>query len=209
MKAGIKFIEQPRSEDAMTYTPVQPPFPLDLDLDLQGHSKQQLSEYAAWFAKSIPGRVAELARTVKETPGYEAWMPDITPRSLDKLGDWLAEQVKSRKMTKEASLTPGGLPDGDTVLTSRTLSLLMDAAMYLSKVVLAEVPAARMTQVFRDRRDMDYGHVVIAGPGPVPMNPFHLLMVLASKFADGSESGAGLRKLFEFWKAYAGLVGKR
>ncbi len=82
----------------MPYSTVQPPF----TLKLRDMPKQELRRYYEWFMEVLPQRIEELARAVRETPGFESWQPDFTPASLDALGEWLVGQVETR------SRTPGG-----------------------------------------------------------------------------------------------------
>jgi len=62
--------------------------------------KKELRRYYQWFMDVLPERIKELAAAVRETPGFESWQPDFTPRSLDALGQWFAGQVETRSRTQ-------------------------------------------------------------------------------------------------------------
>jgi hypothetical protein len=85
----------------MSYATIQPPF----TLNLREMPKNELHRYFQWFMEALPERVNELAAAVKETRGFESWVPNYTPDSLDSLGEWFAGQVEARNRTQEEPQT--------------------------------------------------------------------------------------------------------
>jgi hypothetical protein len=82
----------------MAYREIHPSF----ELNLTEMPKKELRRYFQWFMDVLPERVSELAKAVRETPGFETWQPDLTPDSLDTLAEWFAGQAETRDRT------PGG-----------------------------------------------------------------------------------------------------
>lgn len=106
--------------------------------------KKDLKEYFVWFQNILPQRLNELTNAVQQTPGFEVWHADLTPASLDRLGDWFAAQVETRPRTdaeireiRDQSPYPIDIPAED--LTNRTFSLAMDVGMYVSQVFLTHI----------------------------------------------------------------------
>lgn len=182
----------------MNYSTIQPPFTLRF-FDM---TKEELIAYAVWFHDSVPGRIAELTSTVKGTPGYERWEPNLTPESLEGLGRWFESQVETRKRSDEemeamrAKLTfPIDIPDDQ--LMNRTFSLVMDVGMYFGQVVLKNLPGTRWDQSLRNKRFADYGQPVIMGFGTVPLNPVRVIVTNAYKAA--KKERVDLRRLYDTW----------
>ena len=74
------------------YQLVSPPF----TLRFASMSKEELVDYFEWFLGALPGRIEELAKIVRASPGFSDWSPDDRPDSLDALGRWFASQVETR-----------------------------------------------------------------------------------------------------------------
>lgn len=184
----------------MPYTTIQPPF----TLRFREMSKQELKDYSRWFFEVFPERINELAEAVKQTPGFESWRPDLTPASLDVLGDWFATQVETRQRTQTERMA---LASGSTYsidipneeLTNRTFSLAMDVSMYLSQVLVKNHPALQWEQPFGNKKYVDYGQPVLVGFGVVPFNPVRMLVTLAYGIASGKQSGTSMRELYTIW----------
>jgi hypothetical protein len=166
--------------------------------------KKELLRYYQWFMDVLPQRVSELAKVVKETPGFENWQPDYTPASLDTLGEWFARQVETRNRTqeelqaiKERLVFPMQVPTDE--LTDRTFSLAMDIGMYFSQVLLRNYPSLKWEQPLDDKRFADYGQPLLAGFGPVSLNPVRIAHAFAHGLADKSYSRKRLREVYEYW----------
>lgn len=191
----------------MTYQIIQPPF----TLKFQEMPKQELKDYFAWFQGVVPERLNILTRNVQQTPGFEAWQPDLTPASLDLLGSWFAAQAETRSRTEgeiqeieDRLLFP--IEVSDKELTNRTFSLAIDIGMYLSQVFLENHRTLQWDQLFSKKKDVDYGQPVLVGFGQVPFNPVRMMVTLAYGLVDKSKTGKRLRDLYDIW---ANMVGVR
>jgi hypothetical protein len=184
----------------MTYATIQPPF----TLNFTEMSKKELKDYFAWFQNILPQRVGELTNAVKQTPGFETWEADLTPASLDRLGEWFAMQVETRLRTeydiqeiKDRSSIPIEIPIEE--LTNRTFSLAMDVGAYCSQVFLINYPTLRWDQQFGSKEDVDFGQPVLVGFGPVTFNPVRVVVTLAYGVVSKAKSGASLRGIYDVW----------
>ncbi len=189
----------------MRYSIIQCPFALHV----KEMSKKELRAYFRWFMEMIPIRTNVLAEAVFRTPGYESWKPDFNPDSLGPLGDWFFAHVETRPRTKEEIQRIQGrlrfpVPISDWDLTDQTFSLAIDIGMYLGQVFLHNDSSLRWGQVFGGKRFIDYGQPVIVEFVFGPCNPVRLMKVLASSFADRSETGGGLREIYDIWSSKVG-----
>src|SRR5258707_9408155 len=154
-----------RRELGMTaaYSMIEPPF----TLKFSEMSRKELRDYFKWFQDVIPQRIGVLSNAVKDSPGFEDWRPDYTPTSLNALGNWFATEVHTRPRTQDErnqiARSPFSSEMSDWELTTRTISLAMDVAMYLSEVLLRNHPALHWDQEFGSKRYIDYGKPVLAG----------------------------------------------
>jgi hypothetical protein len=184
----------------MSYAIIQPPF----TLKFREMSKKELKDYFDWFQKILPQRLDELTKAVREVPGFDGWQPDLSPASLELLGDWFASQVEIRPRTQDEieeiesrSVHPIEIPSEE--LTNRTFSLAMDIGMYLSQVFLTCYPSLRWEQPFGSKRFVDYGQPVLAGFGAAPFNPVYMMVTFAYGVASKKKSGKGLREIYDIW----------
>ena len=143
----------------------------------------------------------ELTREAHNT-GCRAWEPNLTPESLQPLGEWFDGQVETRKKTSEeveqtrSSLTfPMDIPDEE--LTTRTFSLAMDIGIYFAQVLLKNLPGTAWDQPLKNKRFADYGQPVILGFGKVPLNPIRVIVTTAHGIA--RKKRAQLQELYETW----------
>jgi hypothetical protein len=194
----------------MAYNLIQPPF----TLEFFKMSKPELKEYFDWFIASIPERIAELEKAVTEMPGYRTWKADYTPESLNKLGEWFVTQVEVRPRTAEEKLEElksmkfpfvGDIPNEQ--LNERTISLVIDIAMYLAKTFQAKYGHIEWHQRLENKKFIDYGQPLLKGFGPVSLNPVGVMLTLAITIAHRETSGQGLREVYDIWskKARAGM----
>jgi len=187
----------------MSYAIIQPPF----TLKFREMSNKELKDYFDWFQKVLPQRLDELTRAMRQVSGFDGWQPDLTPASLDLLGDWFASQVGMRSRTHDEveeiasrSVYPIEIPGEE--LTNRTFSLAMDIGMYLSQVFLKNHPGLRWEQPFGNKKFVDYGQPVLAGFGAVPFNPVRMLVTFAYGVASKKEGGQGLREIYDIWSKF-------
>lgn len=171
-------------------------------------SKRELVDYREWFLDILPVRIPILEEAVRTTPGFERWCANENPESLDTLGEWLATQVETVARTSEElmqmrekmqSQFRNILPIEDWELSNRTYSMAMDCGMYLGQVMLRAHPARlRWDQDLRDKRDADYGQVLIVGTGVVSMNTVRFLVGMAKNFVRKTGK-RNLRATYELW----------
>lgn len=193
------------------YKIIAPPF----TLRFKEMNKQELVAYNKWFLGQIPERIETLTAAVRCTPGFQDWQADYTPESLDRLGEWFAKQVETRKQTEEekqeiydrAPTWFRTVEISDWELTNRTFSLAMDIGMYLALVFLKNVPGLTWFHTTKGSKNwVDYGQPVLEGfkrfKGDV-FNPVRMMVTLAYGLARGSRSSGGLRELYEIWKKFA------
>lgn len=169
-----------------------------------GAPTDELLRYRAWFLEIIPARVRELERVVRQSPGFEGWRADGTPASLPSLGEWFAGQVETRPITEDErkamkKAVPYAVELPSTELTHRTLSLVVDIAIYFSQVLMRNVPGLRWDQDLKDKRRADYGRLVLVGTGRVPLNPVTIVMTLAYGLAAKGQTGQRLAELYTIW----------
>ncbi|MEZ4400847.1 MAG: hypothetical protein R3B06_12555 [Kofleriaceae bacterium] len=181
-----------RSRSLASYAFLRPPFTLQFPY----MTEDKLRAYAAWFHDVTPARIAELARAIQRTPGFEGWQPDRSPSSLEGLGQWLQAQA-------EADDPGGEVADaGDAALAdelvNRTLFLGMDLGMYVAEVVLRNLLCIRWHQVFWDEQCADYGQPVLIGPGMAPINPVRLMAIQAYRAI--RRQPIDLRGLYDDWE---------
>jgi hypothetical protein len=184
----------------MPYALIKPPF----QLRFREMPRKELERYYRWFMEVMPQRVKELSKAVKDTPGFEAWAPDHSPASLDKLGDWFAGQVETRNRAKEevqaieSRLTfPMEIPGEE--LTDRTFSLAMDIGMYFSQVLLKSYPSLKWQQALGSKKFVDYGQPVLVGFGPVSLNSVRITVTFAYGLASKDNTGKRLREIYDYW----------
>jgi hypothetical protein len=192
--------------DRSIYRAIQPPF----NLNFYEMSKNELKAYFKWFQDITPERIAELASAVKSSPGFENWKPDLSPDSLNALGDWFATQIEVRARTQEEidtfnAQTTYPIERSDRELTNRTISFAMDIGMYLSQVFLRNHPSLKWEQLFGSKRFIDYGQPVLSGfAEKAQLNPVSIIVTLAYGLLKGNRTGRRLRELYDIWSKSIG-----
>jgi hypothetical protein len=207
----------------LPYVLIQPP----LRMAIRELPKKELKEYFKWFLEVIPGRTAELGKAVQETPGFEAWEPDLTPESLEPLGKWFEGQVERRPRTPEeiekieqkikAGLGSKPMPIvvSDKELTYRTLSLAMDVGMYFCQVLQKNVPGLRWEQPLGSKNFIDYGQPVLMGfkSSLAPFNGPRMIQGLAYGIAGqkvydvlNAETARRIRDIYDRWSSDERIV---
>lgn len=188
----------------MNYPIIQPPF----TLVFREMSKKELKDYNMWFHEVMPERIQILLLAIKSAVGYEDWMPDCSPESLEVLGDWFLTQVEIRPRTQKEideiqnrSQFAINVPDEE--LTNKTFSLAMDIGMYVSQVFLRHHPSLKWSQPFGNNKAVDYGQPVLVSFGAAPFNPVRMMVTLAYGFASGAKTGKSLREIYNIWSNLA------
>ena len=182
------------------YQNIQPPF----TLKFRGMPKKELKNYARWFHEVTPLRIEELTKAVKGTVGFESWSPDLSPGSLDGLGEWFATQVQTRSRSQEELQeieSRSGFPIAveDWELTNRTFSAAVDIGMYLGQVFVRNHPSLRWDQPFGSKNFADYGQPVLVEFSYAPLNCVHIAITMAYGLASKSATGKRLKELYEIW----------
>lgn len=170
-------------------------------------SKVEANNYFNWFLDQIPVRINVLEQAVQFTPGYEDWRADYTSESLGKLGKWFYERVETRQRTEGEKVDIyGKAPDWfrnvevqDWELTNRSFSLAMDIGMYLSQVLVKNLPDLQWMLVEKPKNDMDFQQPVLKGTGRLVFNPVSTMVTLAYGFARNNKSPDRLREIYDIW----------
>jgi hypothetical protein len=190
------------------YKIISPPF----TLNFKRMSPKELKAYYEWYLSLLPERINMLSNTVQSTSRYEKWAADLSPASLDTLGKWFSENIRTRKRSgaekeERYSHSPAWFRKvdiGDFELTNQTFSLAIDIGMYLSQVFVKNIVGLKWLHAVKARKDdVHYGQPVIAGFGHLYFNPVHMLVTLAYGLQDNTYDSRGLRELYEIWKKLA------
>ena len=185
------------------YQLVSPPF----SMCFSDMSQLELREFYHWYISIIPQRIQVLAEAVKMTSGYENWEADFSPDSLEPLGRWFAQTLKTRPRTREEkeeiyAYAPDWFKHvrvGDETLTTQTLSLAFDMGMYVGQVFLTNHPRLKWFHELRRKDDINYGYPVIAGfMKGICFNPTQMLRVYARKLMH-PENQSSLKDLYKIW----------
>ena len=64
-------------------------------MPIEQMNKEQLKDYATWYASVLPARIKILTAEIQSTPNYEKWKADFSPTSLDGLGLWFYGRIKN------------------------------------------------------------------------------------------------------------------
>lgn len=167
-------------------------------------TRDEAQAHFAWFIEQIPARIAILEAAVQATPGYDSWKADGKPESLVLLGKWFCQKILFAD--PDSPPAPVVLPEGvapakaaGRELTAETVSIVMDVAMYLSRILLQSVPGLKWKLGAGSKWDVNYQQVVIVGKGPLPFNPFHIILVYAYGVMDRTWGPNRLRELYTIW----------
>jgi hypothetical protein len=187
----------------MKYEIIRPPF----ILEFRTMSQREASEYYGWFIEQIPIRIRILEQVVQSVPSYQSWQADGTPESLDKLGHWFSQQVRTRKKTekekeeiyRKAPSWFRNVETGDWELTDQTLSLAIDIGMYFGYIIKKNVPGLEWILIKKPRNDADFQQPVLAGKSKLVLNPVRIVVTYAYSLADISQGPGRLRELYNTW----------
>lgn len=191
----------------MSYKPIDPPIGLNLrSTHFRDMTKSELKLYHDWFLHAISDRVQELARAVRSDLQFYDWRPDETVGSLKPLATWIAKNVQTRPRTEEEMEQVRAHTQPhlhflilDREITPRTSSIAFDFGIYLGLVAKRQFSQLHWRQVVKDRRDADFGHMVLDGLGPVPYNPILIADVIISGIARGTKTSDDVLSGFDFW----------
>jgi hypothetical protein len=190
------------------YSVIAPPY----ILIFSDMSKKELDKYFNWYLEQIPIRIAILEKAIKGTSGFEDWKMDYSPESLDKLGEWFAKQVETKERAQEKikemkaclAWPASELPVPKYELTNKTFSLAIDIGMYISQVMLKNIPGLKWEHnIEGSKKWIDYGQPGLSGFGKIFFNPTRIILTFAYGLIEKTFKGNRLRELYEIWKKYA------
>jgi hypothetical protein len=181
-------------------------------------TRKEAKTYYNWFIALIPERIALLEQAVRSSYGkeYRTWSADMTPTSLDLLGQWFTEHMTTRpfserdrrkvfeSLNKDVPPKYWGIFDQpEYVLTMETHSLIVDVGMYLGEVFRTRYSQVQWQLYTRGKYWHSYHEPVLSGFGKKEVcNPVDLVHVLALKIVQNQAQPSGLRELFDYWSFY-------
>ena len=171
----------------------------------------QAQRFYDWFVGEIPSRVAELERAVRANPGLASWAADLTPGSLDSLGEWFARTVTTRPVFpgENGAIYQTGPEWFRSVkleewnLTDETFSLCYDIGMYLGRVMEENLPGVHWIRVTKPKNLMEYNMTALAGFAAPAVDTVGLAQSIAYGVARGKTGGARLREVYDIWAGHA------
>lgn len=168
---------------------------------------KQAREYFNWFISQIPIRVVQLKRYIQSTQEYERWEADYTSESLNLLGKWFCDQIKTRQRSSEDIETIYAnspewfrniqIPDFD--LSKVTVSISFDVGVYLSQVIITNVQGLRWEIVTKPKKDVNFHQPVLTNGGYLVFNPVGIVLTYAYGIVQGTKGPNRLRELYEIW----------
>jgi hypothetical protein len=172
--------------------------------NFRNFSKEELKAYQDWFRSIIPERVRKLSEMVKSTPGFELWVGDLTPKSLEALGYWFASHVETRKRSPRevagiTSRSPYPIDIPEDELTAGTFAMSHDVGIYLAEVLQHNYPALHWIQISGSKQKIEFGHMGLSGFGKVDFSPVHIVITLAYGVSAKTKGGERLRELYDVW----------
>ncbi len=190
--------------DLKNYELVQFPFEGKFS-DLSKEDSQRVFE---WFLKAIPERLDFLFAVIKNEDKNLYKQLDYSQKSLIYIGEWLSRHVHKRNRTREEirkeyeNLNPkfkGHLEIEDWVLSDETISLCFDVGIYFSKVFQRKFKDVKWSYYTKPKNDIDVNKPILRG-FKIPLNPFNIVLVFASKVVDKNQGSQYLYNLFEIWR---------
>lgn len=176
--------------------------------NVNGLSKDGAIQFFNWYLQQIPIRITQLSEFIIKTPGYDKWIPDNSSDSLIPLGQWFSQKISTRDRTpfeiheinSKLGKFQGLIPIARLVLSQESYSLAFDLGMYLSQVLIKNVPGLHWELVTKPKNDAFYNHPVLKLTGKMMCDPVHLSIIYAGGLNDGTYKPIGLKELYEIWK---------
>jgi hypothetical protein len=126
--------------------------------DFHAMTWREAETFVRELVERLPERIAELEKCIRSTRGYSRWRANLTRRSLEDLGPWLADVLYVRPLTAEErrpkllkplpkGITLADLPTNptgempDVEFTDDSFSPLADVGFYLGEVLRKRNPA--------------------------------------------------------------------
>ena len=171
-------------------------------------SKEEAKQYFDWFLQQIPIRITQLNEYINKSTEYENWTPDNSPESLIQLGEWFSKKISTRVRThdeiQEIYSNLGKfqgvitIPEND--LSHESFSLAIDIGMYLSQVLLNNVPGLHWELMSKPKNSFFYNHPVIKSTGKMICDPINLSIVFAYGLIKRTCQASRLKEIYEIWK---------
>ncbi len=181
---------------------------LPIDFNFNSKTKEELKMYNQWFIENKSQRINSLIELVKSNSEFENWQSDFTLNSLKQLGKWLTTSIETEKLSEikyneKRANTPDYINIRDWELTAKTLSILVDVAIYFGETFIKEHSDLKWQQYFsKIKKDINHGHVVIKLK-KMELNPVWLIYILGGKLADKERNNVDcLINLFNTWEKF-------
>ena len=170
-------------------------------------SKEEAKQYFDWFLQQIPIRITQLNEYINRSKEYETWTPDNSPESLIQLGEWFSKKISSRIRTydeiQEIYSTLGKFQGVITIpnkdLSHESFSLAFDIGMYLSQVLLNNVPDLHWELMSKPKNSVFYNHPIIKSTGKMICDPVHLSIIFAYGLIKRTRQASGLNEIYKIW----------
>ncbi len=178
------------------YTPVTTAF--------ASMTTKELDAFYEWFMLNKAYCLDDLIQAVWQTPGYEDWRADFSPKSLDILAEWLEfKMAKLNLSSKGSTLAEGSAASaaGDEVsdISDEEKSLTVLVGMYYGEVTVRNNARLTWSQLKGNKKQADYGQPVISASGTLPTNPVRVINAFVCGLADGSRTSGRLRETYDYW----------
>ncbi len=168
-------------------------------------SAREARKHCEWFVEQIPDRLEELRNVVATVDQKTAKSLDLTPKSLRLLGKWLEGAIETRPDDsgnadlKEAPLgmSERGLRE---IFTIESLSLCVDAGIYLGEVLAARFGRVHWVLCEQPRGDVSFHEPVLAGFGDKRVfDPVRETVGIARAMNRGERGPDGLHRAYRRW----------
>jgi len=186
----------------LNYKLFDPPF----RLDFAEMSPGQAGRYFDWFIEHKSLRIEELRRLVsREKQGQDPL--DYSRASLAALGAWFDTQIRTRplrpdELARDRADAPAWLHEylPTATFTPRTLSICMDAAIYIAEVMRRHHPMLRWDFIRAPKSSADLHQPVLVPFLNSHLNPFRIMIVIAGKVNGGKSAATELPETFAVWE---------
>ena len=170
-------------------------------------SKDGANQFFNWYLQQIPIRITQLFEFIIKTPGYDKWIPDNSSDLLIPLGQWFSQKISTRDRTpfeideiySKLGKFQGLIPIPKSVLSQECYSLAIDLGMYLSQILINNVPGLHWELVTKPKNDAFYNHPVLKLTGKMVCDPVHLSIVYSGGLLDGSFQAIRLKEISDIW----------
>lgn len=161
-----------------------------------------------WVLRNQYKRIETLVSYINAT-SERYFGADFSPESLKPLGEWFAKKIELRpKGQDEIEREKEKLPEwvhyqiGDTALTAKTTSLIIDIAFYFSQVFLRNHPQITWKIHKGGKLNIDYNQPVLTGFGKTHLNPIRIVDVAAGGILSGQHRTDRLYELYTIWRKH-------